>query len=269
MAATRPVVAARESKPAKPSVLGVKDSRPRANTAGPSIYFIKLNAIVQYMLSIYIIKSDEVKDEAVLKSVKSTVRRHATRAMKSLNISKPVCITVYFNAAWTIQSTGETGYTPTGDWIQITLDVTAKKFPVSTVIEKRLPATIYHEMCHIKRWHTTGFGSKFPEELVSEGLACAYEMEQFNHDIKPLFIASSSEIDKLLEIVASNSDRIKNHYSYYDWFTTGDKDIPRWLGYKLGYYIVSEALNNNPSLRVNDLMSLPAKQVIKMARVKL
>ena len=221
------------------------------------------------MVSIYIIKSDEIKDEAVLKSIKKTARQHATRAIKSLHISKPVSITIYFNAKWTIQSTGETGYTPTGDWIQITLDITGKKFPVDTVIEKRLPATVYHEMCHIKRWHTTGFGSKFLEELVSEGLACAFEMEQFEHDIKPLFVASESEIDKLFKIVASNSDRIKNRYSYYDWFTTGDKEIPRWLGYKLGYYIVGEALKYNPTLKVNDLMGLPAKQVIKMSKIKI
>lgn len=221
------------------------------------------------MLSIYIIKSDELKDESVLNSAKKSVRKHAIKAMKALCVEKPVSITVYFKSKWTIQSTGETGYTPTGDWIQVTLDVTGKKFPVETVIEKRLPATIYHEMCHIKRWQTTGFGSTFTEELVSEGLACAFEMEKFEHDIKPLFVASKVEIEKLLNLVRSNSERIQNNYSYYDWFTTGNKDIPRWTGYKVGYYLVSEVLKNHPDLSVSDLMDVPAKKIIKMSGVTL
>jgi hypothetical protein len=221
------------------------------------------------MLSIHLLSSEEIRDKALLSEVKKAVRFHASRAIKALNIIKPVNITVYFNAAWTIQSTGETGYTPTGEWIQISLDLTGKKFPLKTVIEKRLPVTIYHEMCHIKRWHTTGFGSKFHEELVSEGLACAFEVEQFEHDIKPLFFASDSEIKKLLGIVHKNTDKIKNSYSYYDWFTTGTKDIPRWLGYKLGYYIISNVLKNNSNLRVTDLMDMPAKKLIKMSRVEI
>lgn len=221
------------------------------------------------MITTYLLKSEQIKNPAILDLVKKTIRTHSTKAVKALKITKPVNITVYFNPDWTIHTTGENGYTPTGEWVQISLDLTGKKFPVKTVIEKRLPATIYHELCHIKRWQTTGFGSVFREELVSEGLACAFEVEQFKHDIEPLFMASEAEIKKMISVVKKNRDRIKNEYSYFEWFTVGSKKVPRWLGYKLGYYIITQVLEKNPELSVADLMDMSAQKLYKMSKIDL
>lgn len=219
------------------------------------------------MSNIFILKTAVSVTANIETSLYATIKEHGARAMELLQIGTPVNITVYPNAGWTIPETGEGGYTPTGDWIQISLDLTGKTHEVRTVIEKRLPATIYHEMNHIKRWNTVGFGATFIENLISEGLACAFELEQAEHDVKPFFLASESEIKELFTVVASSNDRIQNSYSYFDWFTVGNTEIPKWLGYKLGYYVISEVLNRDPNLKVLGLMDKSAQELISMSGI--
>lgn len=218
-------------------------------------------------LQVIAIESEEVIKSSSLKKAIREAKKHAIRAGKVLNLNKPLTISIYAKAAWVIPSTGETGYTPSADWVQITLDLTGKTHAIDTVIEKRLPATVYHEVNHAKRWSTTGFGSTFREELVSEGLACAFEIERFDHDIPPLFLATDEEIADLLKIVESNRERMATSYNYHEWFVQGSEHIPKWLGYKLGYYIVKKVLKDNPGLKVADLMDRPAEDILLLSKV--
>ncbi len=219
------------------------------------------------MISLHFLKTAELHDDSMLADIESILTEHGNRALGALSIKSEVNISVFFKAAWTIQDTGETGYTPTSEWIQITLDVTGAKHSIETVIRKRLPATIYHEMNHVRRWQTTGFGSGFDEELVSEGLACAFEMEQWQHDETPLFFASDEEINLFIDLVHSKRSEMKENYNYFEWFTRGSDVVPKWLGYKLGYYVVKKALEATPNKNVSDLTSLSASEVIAMSGV--
>ncbi len=221
------------------------------------------------MLEIHLLKTAQVKDPAIYAKVRTTVKKHGLRAAKALDITSDVNVTVYFNADWTIPSTGENGYTPTADWVQLSVDVTGKTHPVDTVLEKRLPVTVYHELAHVRRWETTGFGSTFIEELISEGLACMFEVEQCEHDIMPLFFASEKEIEKLLTLVRAHKKDLAKNYNYTEWFTKGSKEIPKWLGYKVGYYILTEVKRLHPAHSVPTLIALPAKDILRLSNVKL
>ncbi len=220
-------------------------------------------------LQILGIQSEESSDPQVLVAATHSVEKHARRAMRLLSIKHPLAITVYPQASWCIPDTGETGYTPSADWMQITLDLTGRIHPVATVIEKRIPPVVYHEMNHVKRWLTTGFGTTFREHVVTEGLATAFEMDQVKHDIHPFFVVSQEEIGTILKLVKENKDRILTAYNYDEWFVRGSAVVPKWAGYKLGYYLIQEALRCNASQNVIALTSVPAEEIIQMSGVLL
>jgi hypothetical protein len=220
-------------------------------------------------LQISLIKSGELSDRHTLLQVKRMIAKHARRAMQLLSIQHPLTITVYPKASWCIPETGDTGYTPTADWMQISLDLTGNVHPVETIISHRIPPTVYHEMNHVKRWVTTGFGTTFRENLVTEGLAAAFEIDQVEHDIHPFFDVPKEEIDELLRLVVEQKDRISNAYDYGEWFPRGSTSVPKWVGYKIGYYIIKEVLAHNPTQNVITLTNLSAEEVIRMSGVPL
>lgn len=219
-------------------------------------------------LHIHILASSEVDVSASVKKLLiSSIRKHATKTARILFLSNPYNITLYPNSNWVIPHTGENGYAPTKDWLQLSIDLTGKTHKVNNLIQKRLPATIYHEMNHLKRWSTVGYGHTLLEEIISEGLACSFEHKMWQTDQVPFYLEDEKNILKMLVLVKKQLAKKDQRFSHADWFFGTNPKIPKWLGYKLGFYIVEKALANAPKKTIVDLTSLSSAEILKMSKL--
>lgn len=108
-------------------------------------------------------------------------------------------------------------------------------------------STLVHEIHHAMRWRGPGCGTTLAERLVSEGLAQTFEAECSG--AVPLYAAGEVLQEHLaLAVGALDEDPADEGR----WFFGAD-DLPRWLGYRLGYQVVSKrvaALGSNAAALV-------------------
>ncbi|WP_425148489.1 DUF2268 domain-containing putative Zn-dependent protease [Deinococcus sp.] len=96
-----------------------------------------------------------------------------------------------------------------------------------------LPATIAHELHHLRRWRGPGCGATLLEALVSEGLAQHYELSE--RRTPPIYAHISADLDALWKLAQSELD--ESRYDHARWFF-GVAELPRWAGYALGFELV-------------------------------
>ncbi len=143
-----------------------------------------------------------------------------------------------------IAEDGITGRTFNSQLIVLTLDSQQQKVTESFVFE-----TLCHEMSHSLRWE------KLPEDantlfdsMILEGLAIALEekaVETTKADEKQFFLREIQTTRKSVvdSIISQLSARMQSEqYDYDTIFFTGNDTLPRWAGYRLGYYLVKQYL---------------------------
>lgn len=202
----------------------------------------------------------------LIRRITDTVSQHAQKAARALSYTCPVNITIYPNPAWAIPETGVGGYTPTADWIQISIDLTGTTHPLEEVIEKWLPGTIYHEMNHIVRWRTTGYGTTPLEAMVSEGLATIFEHEMWPDALAPWTTFGTGEEERYLTLLAEKKELLDKSYHHDAWFFGSTDELPRWFGYKVGTFIVRKAIENTQNNIVR-YTSVPAREIAQASKL--
>lgn len=122
--------------------------------------------------------------------------------------------------------------------------------------------TLCHEMSHSIRWECTPeHADTFIKGAILEGLAVVLEESAVN-DAKiknyQYFLQElqSTPQDAILEIFQKLGDKINcKDYDYETLFYTGDSVLPRWAGYKIGYFIAKQyAKAHNLSIREVSLL---------------
>lgn len=222
---------------------------------------IMIKIFINYVKS----KFDISKKERIL--LDKTIRKYTLIVGKLLNIPY-ITITVYPKPSWTIPETGEGGYTVSEDWIRIAIDPKSKKYSFKDIIKKHLPATIYHEMNHIARCRSVGYGDMLLEAVISEGIASVFEKEQWKTVIPPWAKFNEKEIANLLKIVRERNKKKDRTYNHGEWFL-GKGKLPRWTGYKVGTYIIESVRKNSPEISWQKLTKMRADKVIKKGGIKI
>jgi uncharacterized protein YjaZ len=190
---------------------------------------------------------------------------HAGKAGNILKIPL-VNITVYPNKNFVIPETGDGGYTPSKDWFHIYIDPQRKDF--NKIVKNVIPATIYHEMNHAARWKYTGYGTNLLEVIITEGLATVFAEEQWIKFKAPWADCSEAEINTLLNIVRKREKKNDITYSHGEWFY-GTGKLPRWIGYKVGSYVIKSYRSKNKSIKWNQLIKMNANDIIRLSRINL
>ncbi len=118
--------------------------------------------------------------------------------------------------------------------------------------------TLCHEMSHSLRWEKLNeYTETMFDSMILEGLVVVLEEEALKNAkrkngqffLEKLQKTSQSEINA---IIAKLRESFENKFYNYDQiFFTGNDDLPRWAGYKLGYYFVKQYLAKN-SLTIED-----------------
>lgn len=149
----------------------------------------------------------------------------------------------------TIPEDGITGKTHHSRHIAIAIDT--KQAPINHDI---VFETICHEMSHSLRWE------KLPERattlfkgMILEGLAVVLEetaLAETGRRKQQFFLMQMQSTTQ--EMTDAMIARLKNdfdaqQYDYDTIFYTGDETLPRWAGYRLGYYFVKQHLQTTGS----------------------
>ena len=139
----------------------------------------------------------------------------------------------------TIPEDGITGRTYNSRLIILVLDKNQK--PVN---EENIFETIVHEMSHSLRWEKLPeYSDTLFKGMILEGLAItleeqavgdkAHETQYFLMQMKE---TSDDEYRKMIKTLRPLFDM--QEYEYETIFYTGNESLPRWAGYRLGYYYV-------------------------------
>ncbi|MBI4095362.1 MAG: hypothetical protein HY438_00715 [DPANN group archaeon] len=208
-------------------------------------------------IRIYFIESLKEKLTKTQKSeLRKIILQNAKKACKIFGVPL-VSFIVRQDKKLVIPETGESAITLTEDQIGIYVDVRRIK-----QLRARLPQTIYHELNHAARGHNALHSkSTLLQAIIAEGLAIAVEEEFFNN-IPPYGKYTKKEVEKYLKILNKNLHVKK--YDYYEWFHGAGK-LPRWLGYKVGAYIVKQA-KANTGLTTVKLTRVPAEKIFEMGQ---
>jgi|SRR3989344_6402708 len=133
------------------------------------------------------------------------------------------------------------------------------EFPdIEKSVAKRLKRTLAHELHHCMRWRNPGYGKTLLEELVTEGLACHFELEVDGGEPEQYCKALSDEdLTKFMKKAKNKFPSVD--FSHGDWFFgSKEKGIPRWTGYSLGFKLVSDYLKMNPDKKASKLYATEA-----------
>lgn len=142
----------------------------------------------------------------------------------------------------TIPEDGITGRTYNSRLIVIILNKAEAEVTRESVFE-----TICHEMSHSLRWEKLPeYANTLFEGMIMEGLAVALEekaLEDNGINSKQFFLKTVLETKPEVNeaMLASLKDKLADtNYDYEMMFYTGNDDLPRWAGYRLGYFFVKQ-----------------------------
>lgn len=179
-----------------------------------------------------------VGKETAIKRAADTAKEYT---FSTLKINWDVDVIVTDKISMMIPENGAGGYTFAADLIRIIVD--SKKATEDSITEN-----LVHELCHAARWgHNPEWINSLFDNLIFEGLATFFEAK-FAENIKQktLFLdtilkRTDEENKKLLQLLQLELD--KASFDYDTIFFFGNKTIPRWAGYSVGYYLVKRYLS--------------------------
>lgn len=192
------------------------------------------------------------------RKIKDAIKHNVILLKRFLPLNK-IDIVVIDSPENTIPHLGISGYGPNGHTLYIYLDPTHKRF--AQALEEPLLRTMAHELHHVMRWRTVGYGKSLLDALVSEGLADHFEQEVTKGPPEKWDKALSKEdAARLLRLAKKEFDR--TDYDHASWFFgNADRSIPKWTGYSLGYALVKEYLKTHPDKKPSILCEAATNEI--------
>lgn len=201
-------------------------------------------------------------DQDELVPFKETIENLLTSANMDIQRLMPIddiTIRVTVNPNASIPEIGFGGFNPNANEVLISIDPTFNNLQAS--FQAELPAMIAHEMHHAKRRRSVGYGNTLLQAIVSEGLADHFSMEVTG--IEPPRWAIAVQGQALQDWIATASQSWNNSsYDHATWFFGTTEEIPRWLGYAMGFELVEEYLVNHIEIRPSNLYDEPANSFL-------
>lgn len=192
------------------------------------------------------------------RAYKQTVNTAYAEARKYLPwISQVVTFVVQPNIYGSIPETGEGGTTLNAELIILKFDP-ALPYGRRDLL-RHVRATMFHELNHAARFQLSIWHRGLLEHSVFEGLATVFERDRAGS--RPLW----GDYDA--ELCAQWVGEIK-HLSGEQWndYMFSHPDGRRWIGYKVGTYLVDEALRKSGKT-IEELTQMSPADVMKLAEV--
>lgn len=202
--------------------------------------------------TIVFVGSSELADHQ--DTIRTLILRTVEQASGPLDVAR-LQFTVSTDVARTIPGWGLGGYTLGPNEIEIVVNPSFAA--LGSILPSRLPPIVAHEIHHTVRWRSPGPYGTLLDALVFEGMADVFAVESLGADLQPWSDAlSPTEIDRYLEEARPELDNPA--FDFNEWFL-GSRDLPRWTGYSLGFYLVESYLARNPGRSAADLVHEPSE----------
>lgn len=131
---------------------------------------------------------------------------------------------------------------------------------------ERLLRTLHHESNHSIRLKFIEDDHSFLDRIILEGLAEVYVDEKFPGEHSSKYAVAVCDgtaqvwISRLKEFWSKEDIRFEQYKEYV--YGSDEKNIPRWLGYSVGYKIVKSFRARNQQIPWSDLIQIPAEQIL-------
>ena len=159
---------------------------------------------------------------------------------------------------------GFTGYAPTADMFQITLDPDNPN--LVDHLGEPFERMVAHEYHHTLRWVTLGYGRTLGEALVSEGLAGHFARQLYRNPPEHYERALEPDaFDELATLALTHWDDAA--YDHSRWFF-GVRDLPVHAGYTLGYALAGEYLATDADRSAASVAHEPASSFLPGFRAR-
>lgn len=186
-----------------------------------------------------------------------------TYAKASMLMNLPSLDIIVKAGTQVIPEKGHLGYSPEPGIVYITVD--PKNLSFCSNHNNSLERMFAHELHHAARWAGPGYGCTLGEAVVSEGLAGHFTLELFGGEPEPW--ESLNEVEIQSHILRTRKDWDRTDYDHNAWFY-GTSNLPRWLGYTVGFNLVTRFLLANPHLRASTLTNVNAKAFTSLFRTE-
>ena len=220
-------------------------------------------------LNIHFLQTQQALSQKMKKMLKITIEKYAEDACQVLDISL-INIIIWPNQNAVIPQTGEGGETLSQEVCFVYIDPTKSEDKLENIITAQIPGTVYHELNHIARWDalgkSVGFHTNLSQSIISEGLASVFQTEKWNKAKSPWTIYTQEEIIQLLHIYQNRNKTLDTNYNHEEWFY-GEGNMPRWTGYKIGFYIISALRKKYPNMEWKDLVRMDSQKIIELADI--
>ncbi|QBG34995.1 DUF2268 domain-containing putative Zn-dependent protease [Litorilituus sediminis] len=158
-----------------------------------------------------------------------------------------------------VTTTGILGCVSTQYLIDILLDT--ERDDLLDIINNELPLVLAHELHHVVRTYSGVQEEKLLQVLISEGLACHFEMMFIEKNTISFF----SEIKKYnwIDLYKQMDDYLDNTDFNYPLFFGGEdtSKFPNRAGYWVGYNLVSQYINKYGGCAAT-LVNIPAEKIL-------
>lgn len=154
-----------------------------------------------------------------------------------------------------IPETGEGGYTVDTELVLLTFDADVPYG--KELLMKSLRERVFHELNHVYRWMDLKIDRHMLNSVVFEGLATAFEDEYAGAE--PLWGKYDGEpVEEWLKELSTKTN------TEYDAYFFRHADGRRWMGYKVGTWLVREAMKNSGKT-VIELTRMQWRELIELA----
>jgi uncharacterized protein YjaZ len=156
-----------------------------------------------------------------------------------------------------IPETGETGSAGGTKAVQWTVDPD-RAGGVEAIANAQLRRTLFHEFHHLVRDSTTVSKGRTVDSIILEGMATAFERDFAGaHPLWGIYPDNVGEWAKELFALPPGSSR--RHWMFQH------PDGRRWIGYKVGTYLVDRAMRAS-GRSAADLVSVATDEILRLAQ---
>lgn len=157
-----------------------------------------------------------------------------------------------------IESTGDNAYTHNSEFIELAFDPTLGKTGLHKILNG-VKFGVYHEMSHAARFNIPIYHVTFLDHCIFEGLATVFSRDQAGEKA-PWADYPDEVTDWIQEIIDLNDEFVWASYKF------NHPDGRKWISYKIGTYIVDEAMKNSGKSIV-ELTQLECTTILDLAKI--
>jgi hypothetical protein len=159
-------------------------------------------------------------------------------------------------------SFGVNGSTPTHNTVRI--EINTKEQAEQAKLMGKIKETVFHEFVHVARGYSfESVGLTLLAVALEEGLATKFEI--LKAEANPWYgqYGDKETMLAILEEVRNADQQVDKDWQRWKFY---DPDTDRhWILYRLGAFIVDEALANNPELEMQNLIQLSYDEILELS----